>query len=85
MPFTDLKNWNCAIGYGVGSSSPLSPSFNFALELVRSSQLVASFYQHHISAKASAIAFHFLITIVASCNYNWDLKDISFILLSNLL
>uniref|UniRef100_A0A453DUM1 Uncharacterized protein n=1 Tax=Aegilops tauschii subsp. strangulata TaxID=200361 RepID=A0A453DUM1_AEGTS len=51
MPFTDLKNWNCAIGYGVGSSSPLSPSFNFALELVRSSQLVASFYQHHISAK----------------------------------
>uniref|UniRef100_R7W981 Uncharacterized protein n=1 Tax=Aegilops tauschii TaxID=37682 RepID=R7W981_AEGTA len=40
MPFTDLKNWNCAIGYGVGSSSPLSPSFNFALELVRSSQVL---------------------------------------------
>ncbi|KAM3346392.1 hypothetical protein ACQJBY_020764 [Aegilops geniculata] len=51
MPFTDLKNWNCAIGYGVGSTSPLSPSFTFALELVRSSQLVASFYQHHISGK----------------------------------
>ncbi|XP_047068308.1 uncharacterized protein LOC124676272 [Lolium rigidum] len=51
MPFTDLKNWNCAISYGVGSTSPLSPSFTFALELVRRSQLVASFYQHQIFGK----------------------------------
>ncbi|XP_048566730.1 uncharacterized protein LOC125546548 [Triticum urartu] len=51
MPFTDAKNWNFAIGYGLGSTSPLSPSFTFALELIRSSQLVASFYQHHISGK----------------------------------
>uniref|UniRef100_A0A0D9WK45 Uncharacterized protein n=1 Tax=Leersia perrieri TaxID=77586 RepID=A0A0D9WK45_9ORYZ len=47
-PFTDLKNWNCAISYGMGSTSPLSPSFNFSLELVRSTQLVASFYQHFV-------------------------------------
>ncbi|GJM89835.1 hypothetical protein PR202_ga06057 [Eleusine coracana subsp. coracana] len=46
MPFTDLENWNCAISYGVGSPSPLSPSFIFALELARNTQLTASFYQH---------------------------------------
>ncbi|XP_072993572.1 uncharacterized protein [Typha latifolia] len=46
MCLKDLKNWSYAISYGVGSSSPLCPSFNFALELVRSSQLIASFYQH---------------------------------------
>ncbi|TVU20210.1 hypothetical protein EJB05_36409 [Eragrostis curvula] len=46
MPFTDLENWNCAISYGVGSTSPLSPSFIFALELARNTQLTASFYQH---------------------------------------
>jgi len=46
MPFTELENWNCAISYGVGSTSPLSPSFIFSLELARSTQLIASFYQH---------------------------------------
>ncbi|CAN6572202.1 unnamed protein product [Malus baccata var. baccata] len=44
--YKNLKNWSAAIGYGVGSSSPLSPSFNFGLELSRSSQFIASFYQH---------------------------------------
>uniref|UniRef100_A0A0D3GB72 Uncharacterized protein n=1 Tax=Oryza barthii TaxID=65489 RepID=A0A0D3GB72_9ORYZ len=48
VPLTDLKNWNCAISYGMGSTSPLSPSFNFSLELVRNTQLVASFYQHFV-------------------------------------
>jgi len=38
MPFTELENWNCAISYGVGSTSPLSPSFIFSLELARSTQ-----------------------------------------------
>jgi hypothetical protein len=33
-------NWSCAIGYGVGSGSPLSPSFNFGLELAKSSQVI---------------------------------------------
>ncbi|XP_041004981.1 uncharacterized protein LOC121250107 [Juglans microcarpa x Juglans regia] len=44
--YKNLRNWSCAIGYGVGSSSPLSPSFNFGLELTKSSQFIASFYQH---------------------------------------
>ncbi|GMY22539.1 Beta-galactosidase 9 isoform 2, partial [Fagus crenata] len=36
--YKNLMNWSCAIGYGVGSGSPLSPSFNFGLELAKSSQ-----------------------------------------------
>ncbi|XP_042498434.1 uncharacterized protein LOC122076887 [Macadamia integrifolia] len=44
--FNNLKNWSCAIGYGSGSTCPLSPSFNFGLELARNSQMIASFYQH---------------------------------------
>uniref|UniRef100_A0A5B7BFW6 Uncharacterized protein n=1 Tax=Davidia involucrata TaxID=16924 RepID=A0A5B7BFW6_DAVIN len=44
--FKNLANWSCAIGYGLGSGSPLSPSFNFGLELAKNSQFVASFYQH---------------------------------------
>ncbi|KAL9672090.1 hypothetical protein QQ045_028338 [Rhodiola kirilowii] len=44
--FKNLRNWSCAVGYGLGSGSPLSPSFNFSLELAKSSQFIASFYQH---------------------------------------
>ncbi|KAM7280575.1 hypothetical protein ACFE04_007709 [Oxalis oulophora] len=44
--YKNLKNWSCAIGYGAGTSSPLSPSFNFGLELAKNSQFIASFYQH---------------------------------------
>lgn len=44
--YKDLKSWSCAIGYGLGSGSPLSPSFNFGLELAKNSQFIASFYQH---------------------------------------
>jgi len=36
---SNLMNWSCALGYGVGSGSPLCPSFNFNLELVKSSQV----------------------------------------------
>ncbi|KAK9113752.1 hypothetical protein Syun_020549 [Stephania yunnanensis] len=46
LNYDDIKNWSCAIGYGLGAKSPLSPSFNFAIELARGSQLIASFYQH---------------------------------------
>ncbi|KAK1321804.1 hypothetical protein QJS10_CPA03g00401 [Acorus calamus] len=46
VDFINLDNWNLAIGYGLGSSSPLSPSFNVCLELAKKSQLIASFYQH---------------------------------------
>ncbi|CAM0953621.1 unnamed protein product [Alopecurus aequalis] len=48
FPFEDLKNWDYTISYGVGSANPLSPSFNFSLELLRSKKLVASFYQHQV-------------------------------------
>ncbi|GAB2225897.1 hypothetical protein Droror1_Dr00021668 [Drosera rotundifolia] len=44
----DLRNWSCAVSYGLGSSSPLCPSFNFGLELARGSQFIASFYQHAV-------------------------------------
>lgn len=44
--YKNPMNWNAAIGYGVGSGSPLSPSFNFCLELAKYSQFIASFYQH---------------------------------------
>ncbi|XP_074567600.1 uncharacterized protein LOC141824249 [Curcuma longa] len=44
--FKDLNNWSCAIGYDIGSRSPLCPSYNFSVELARNSQLIASFYQH---------------------------------------
>ncbi|PIN01389.1 hypothetical protein CDL12_26100 [Handroanthus impetiginosus] len=46
--YKNLANWSCAIGYGLGSSSPLSPSFNFGLELANNSQFIASFYQHAV-------------------------------------
>ncbi|KAL6006973.1 hypothetical protein ACLOJK_032469 [Asimina triloba] len=36
--YNDVKNWSWAIGYSSGSSSPLSPSYNFGLEFARSSQ-----------------------------------------------
>ncbi|EPS70531.1 hypothetical protein M569_04229, partial [Genlisea aurea] len=45
-PYRNMENWSCAVGYGLGSGSPLSPSFNFALEFARNSQFIASFYQH---------------------------------------
>ncbi|XP_047043970.1 uncharacterized protein LOC124648221 [Lolium rigidum] len=51
LPIEDLKNWDYAISYDVGSASPLSPSFNFSLELLRSTQLVASFYQHQVAQR----------------------------------
>ncbi|KAL3629219.1 hypothetical protein CASFOL_026441 [Castilleja foliolosa] len=44
--YKNLANYSCAIGYGLGSGSPLSPSFNFGLELAKNSQFIASFYQH---------------------------------------
>lgn len=37
--YKNLANWSCAIGYGLGSGSPLSPSFNFGLELAKNSQV----------------------------------------------
>ncbi|KAL4369545.1 hypothetical protein GQ457_05G010530 [Hibiscus cannabinus] len=48
MKYKNMLNWSCAVGYGVGSGSPLCPSFNFGLELAKSSQFIASFYQHAV-------------------------------------
>ncbi|MFS8032535.1 hypothetical protein Hanom_Chr17g01558931 [Helianthus anomalus] len=36
--YRNLKNWNYAIRYGLGTGSPLSPSFNFGLELAQNLQ-----------------------------------------------
>ncbi|XP_035830414.1 uncharacterized protein LOC110944617 isoform X4 [Helianthus annuus] len=44
--YRNLKNWNYAIRYGLGTGSPLSPSFNFGLELAQNLQFIVSFYQH---------------------------------------
>ncbi|XP_078431671.1 beta-galactosidase isoform X4 [Wolffia australiana] len=46
MSIWEPKNWNWAVSYVVGSGSPLSPSFSFALELAANSELIASFYRH---------------------------------------
>ncbi|XP_022133850.1 uncharacterized protein LOC111006302 [Momordica charantia] len=46
VSYKNLMNWSCAVGYDVGSGSPLSPSFNFGLELAKNSKFIASFYQH---------------------------------------
>lgn len=54
MPFTDPENWNCAISYSAGSTSPLSPSFIFMLELARSKQV--GFVQHASNHLYHAVA-----------------------------
>ncbi|BAB01480.1 unnamed protein product [Arabidopsis thaliana] len=46
--YTDPRNWSCAAGYGVGSQSPLTPSFNIGIELARSSQFSTSLAQYEI-------------------------------------
>ncbi|KAG7016189.1 hypothetical protein SDJN02_21294 [Cucurbita argyrosperma subsp. argyrosperma] len=53
--FKNLMNWSCAIGYDVGSGSPLSPSFNFGLELAKNSQFIASFYQHVVVQRRNSV------------------------------
>nr|VDD26340.1 unnamed protein product [Brassica oleracea] len=37
--YRDVRNWSCAASYGLGSRSPLNPSFNVGLELTRNSQI----------------------------------------------
>ncbi|KAF5961696.1 hypothetical protein HYC85_002905 [Camellia sinensis] len=41
--YKNLANWSCAIGYGLGSDSPLRQSFNFGIELAKSLQ-----WTHHV-------------------------------------
>lgn len=63
VPLTDLKNWNCAISYGMGSTSPLSPSFNFSLELVRNTQ-VSHYCSHYLITE-----LHIVCTILQLLGY----------------
>ncbi|KAF5760544.1 hypothetical protein HanXRQr2_Chr16g0754731 [Helianthus annuus] len=54
--YRNLKNWNYAIRYGLGTGSPLSPSFNFGLELAQNLQFIVSFYQHVVVQRRLFIA-----------------------------
>ncbi|TXG54662.1 hypothetical protein EZV62_019918 [Acer yangbiense] len=57
--YKNLMNWSCAIGYGVGSGSPLSPSFNFGLELDKSSQVKNPLEENEIVGITNYIDFGF--------------------------
>ncbi|KAK8933596.1 hypothetical protein KSP39_PZI015544 [Platanthera zijinensis] len=58
----DFKNWSFAIGYGLGSGSPLSPSFNFSLELVKYSQVNNPFEDNQVVGITNYIDFGFQLT-----------------------
>ncbi|KAL2944687.1 Immunoglobulin superfamily member 22 [Bienertia sinuspersici] len=70
------KDWSCAVGYGLGSGSPLSPSFNFGLELANSSQFVASFYQHLVVQRKVQNPFeeNDIIGITNYLDFGFELK-----------
>ncbi|KAG4390611.1 hypothetical protein GLYMA_05G007402v4 [Glycine max] len=56
---TNLMNWSCAMGYGVGSGSPLCPSFNFNLEIVKSSQVKNPLEENSVVGITNYIDFGF--------------------------
>ncbi|KAG4926292.1 hypothetical protein JHK85_052778 [Glycine max] len=56
---SNLMNWSCAMGYGVGSGSPLCPSFNFNLELVKSSQVKNPLEENSVVGITNYIDFGF--------------------------
>ncbi|XP_057515332.1 uncharacterized protein LOC130796918 isoform X1 [Amaranthus tricolor] len=72
----NMKNWSCAVGYGLGSGSPLSPSFNFCLELANSSQFIASFYQHVVVQRKVQNPFeeNGIIGITNYLDFGFELK-----------
>ncbi|KAH9742188.1 hypothetical protein KPL70_002875 [Citrus sinensis] len=57
--YKNLMNWSYAIGYGVGSGSPLSPSFNFGLELAKSSVVKNPLEEDEIVGITNYIDFGF--------------------------
>ncbi|KAI8541482.1 hypothetical protein RHMOL_Rhmol08G0064400 [Rhododendron molle] len=57
--YNNLENWSCAIGYGLGSGSPLSPSFNFGLQLARSSQVKNPIEEKEVVGITNYIDFGF--------------------------
>ncbi|OIW12400.1 hypothetical protein TanjilG_04149 [Lupinus angustifolius] len=86
MPFasgkeklSNLMNWSCAMGYGGGLGSPLSPSFNFSLELVRSSQVKNPLEENVVVGITNYIDFGFeLETSVDDAIATNNIKDSSF-------
>ncbi|XP_021727687.1 uncharacterized protein LOC110694828 isoform X1 [Chenopodium quinoa] len=74
--FKNPKNWSYAVGYGLGSGSPLSPSFNFCLELANSSQFVSSFYQHFVVQRKVQNPFeeNEIIGITNYLDFGFELK-----------
>ncbi|CAN1182789.1 hypothetical protein LINPERHAP2_LOCUS36159 [Linum perenne] len=57
--YKNLKNWSAALGYGIGSASPLSPSFNFGLELAKRSQVKNPFEGDEVVGITNYIDFGF--------------------------
>jgi len=75
MPFTELENWNCAISYGVGSTSPLSPSFIFSLELARSTQVCFNFTCISVRKRLHFISLKLLRSFDKAINYVLPLSN----------
>ncbi|XP_024365776.1 uncharacterized protein [Physcomitrium patens] len=61
-------SWSYAIDYGVGSKSPLEPSFNFCVELCDNSKLIASYYHHLVVQRRVKNPFE-IKEVVAITNY----------------
>ncbi|GFP99949.1 hypothetical protein PHJA_002139000 [Phtheirospermum japonicum] len=57
--YKNLANYSCAIGYGLGSGSPLSPSFNFGLELAKNSQVKNPLEENEVVGITNYIDFGF--------------------------
>ncbi|KAK6928334.1 hypothetical protein RJ641_006925 [Dillenia turbinata] len=75
--YKNLNNWSCAVGYGLGSVSPLSPSFNFSLELAKSSEFIASFYQHFVVQRRVKNPFeeNEIVGITNYIDFGFELKS----------
>ncbi|KAG8384827.1 hypothetical protein BUALT_Bualt04G0158800 [Buddleja alternifolia] len=77
--YKHLANWSCAIGYGLGSGSPLSPSFNFGLELAQNSKVKNPLEEDEIVGITNYIDFGFeLQTRVDDNKSSNNLQDSTF-------
>ncbi|CAI0456107.1 unnamed protein product [Linum tenue] len=77
--YKNPKNWSAALGYGVGSASPISPSFNFGLELAQSSQVKNPFEGNEVVGITNYIDFGFeLKTRIDEAKVSKDLQDSTF-------
>ncbi|KAI7735361.1 hypothetical protein M8C21_017535 [Ambrosia artemisiifolia] len=77
--YKNLKNWNCAIGYGIGSGSPLSPSFNFGLEFAQNSQVKNPLEENEVIGITNYIDFGFeLLTRMNDQKGSNNIQDSTF-------